>query len=481
MNNKLPVLFLSTLGLTNVCQLVIADTTPLSLFEEKKLTLEQQLGKQIFFDKNLSSPAGQSCASCHDIKASLTDPAQKLPVSIGAIAEHTGTRNAPSAAYSAFAPNFHFDIEEGLYIGGQFLDGRAINLKEQAKGPFLNPDEMNNADELSVINKIKESTYVNLFKQVFGEEILDDTEQAYDKLAEAIVAFENSPSFNRFTSKYDYYLAGRISLSALEQKGLELFEDENKGNCAACHISKTDDASQPLFTDFTYDNLGVPSNPELLAIKGIDFVDIGLGETVDSEENGKFKVPSLRNVAKTAPYMHNGVFADLKEVVDFYNTRDIDNKWAVAEVAENVNTDELGDLGLTDEEVEALVVFMRTLTDGYQFNDKPVYSVKRGSVDIPYVRAESVNHPDKFYSVRLKSTKSEGIYEIQQLDEILITDFSLIESMPFYNFTTGVLELPELLKIESAGQVSSFTAQLKNISTDSVKTTFELLYAKKLQ
>ena len=142
MNNKLPALFLSTLGLTNVCQLVIADTTPLSLFEEKKLTLEQQLGKQIFFDKNLSSPAGQSCASCHDIKVSLTDPAQKLPVSIGAVAEHTGTRNTPSAAYSAFSPNFHFDTEELLPEVIRYNQQVAVREKQLAKVNEMRVEEI---------------------------------------------------------------------------------------------------------------------------------------------------------------------------------------------------------------------------------------------------------------------------------------------------------------------------------------------------
>ncbi|MCK5355258.1 MAG: c-type cytochrome, partial [Methyloprofundus sp.] len=340
------------------------------------------------------SPAGQSCASCHDIKTSLTDSIQDSPVSLGAVSGRTGTRNAPSAAYSAFAPQFHFDEEEGLFIGGQFLDGRAKNLTEQAKAPFLNPDEMNNADEHSVIEKIKQATYVQLFKQVYGEQVLNNTTEAYDKMAQAIVAFENTSSFNRFSSKYDYFLAGRVNLSEQEQKGLELFEDENKGNCAACHISKTEDGSQPLFTDFTYDNLGTPANPDILAIKGTDFIDVGLGETVGSEENGKFKVPSLRNVAKTAPYMHNGVFSDLKDVVDFYNTRDVDNKWAAPEVTDNVNTDELGDLKLSAEEVDAIVVFLRTLTDGYQLENNPGFSLESGMIELPYVRAEGHGRAD---------------------------------------------------------------------------------------
>ncbi|BCG63086.1 MAG: cytochrome c peroxidase [Methyloprofundus sp.] len=472
--------FFSIVGLIGFSQNIVAETTLPSLVVAKQLTLEQQLGKQIFFDKNLSFPAGQSCASCHDSKVSFTDAIQNLPVSLGAVEGRTGSRNTPSAGYAAFAPQFHFDTEEELYIGGQFLDGRAVNLKEQAKAPFLNPDEMNNTDENSVIEKIKTANYADLFKQVFGVHIFNDTTDAYDKMAQAIVAYENTPSFNQFTSKYDYFLAGRVSLTELEQKGLELFEDETKGNCAACHISSTGDGSQPLFTDFTYDNLGTPANLEILALKGVDFVDLGLGETVGSEENGKFKVPSLRNVAKTAPYMHNGVFADLKEVVDFYNTRDVDAKWAAPEVAANVNADELGDLGLTDAEVEAIVAFMRTLTDGYQLQEQSAFSAELGVIELPYLRTEGANQPSKFYSVQLQQVE-QGLYVVSKFDEIVITNLSTLESMPYYSFDTGLLELTQISNFNGAKQAVSYVAQLQYLPTADGVLSFKLVYAKKLQ
>lgn len=465
-------LIFATLG-----QNLLADITPLNLLEEKKLTLEQQLGGKIFFDTNLSSPPGQSCASCHDLKTSLTDSIQNSPVSLGAVLGRTGTRNTPSAAYSAFSPEFHFDQEEGLFIGGQFLDGRAKNLKEQAKGPFLNPNEMNNTDEKSVIEKIKGANYVQLFKQVYGQQILSNPEEAYDKMAQAIVAFENTSSFNQFTSKYDYFLAGRINLSEQEKKGLELFEDENKGNCAACHISKTEDGSLPLFTDFTYDNLGVPSNPDILALKGDGFIDVGLGETVGSEENGKFKVPSLRNITKTAPYMHNGSFSELKEVVDFYNTRDIDDKWGSPEVSKNVNAEELGDLKLTNKEVTAIVAFLHTLTDGYQLKMNPIFSVESGTLELPYVRTESVNQPDKFYSAQLH-LNDKGFFELTHLHETPITDFSMLSSIPYYSVDTGILELPT---IEDSTQMGAYIGQLKYLPENNGKINFELSYSKNIK
>ena len=193
-------------------------------------------------------------------------------------------------------------------------------------------------------------------------------------MADAIEAYEKTPEVSPFSSKYDFWLRGEAELSEQELRGLALFEAEDKGNCVACHPNRpAEDGSPPLFTDFTYDNLGVPRNPENpfyrvsaeLNPGGFAFVDLGLGVTVDDPaENGKFRVPTLRNVAVTAPYMHNGAFKTLFQVVAFYNTRDVAG-WPDPEVAENVNDEELGDLGLTNPELEDLVAFLQTLTDGW--------------------------------------------------------------------------------------------------------------------
>jgi cytochrome c peroxidase len=294
-------------------------------------------------------------------------------VSRGVIPTLFGNRNSPTAAYMAFSPEFHFDATEGLYVGGQFWDGRAKNLVEQAKGPFLNPLEMNNADGAEVVGKVAASEYADLFELVFGSGSLDDVATAYTHVAEAIAAYEESSEVNRFTSKFDYVQAGRATFTAQEQRGLELFNAEDKGNCAACHVSTRVGSTPALFTDFTYDNLGVPRNPNnpFLALApehnpdGADFIDLGLGGALkDSAQNGKFKVPTLRNIALTAPYMHNGVLTTLREVVEFYNARDLGG-FPPPEVAENVNTDELGDLGLTEQEILDIVAFLETLTDGY--------------------------------------------------------------------------------------------------------------------
>ena len=178
--------------------------------------------------------------------------------------------------------------------------------------------------------------------------------------------------------------------------------------------------------------------------------------------------------------MHNGVFTDLKEVVDFYNTRDTDDKWATPEVAENVNTDELGDLELADEEVDAIVAFMQTLTDGYQLQEQATISVNNGVIELPYVRAESMTQADKFYAAQLSLTV-EGDFQVTQLDEISITDYSMLESMPYYSFASELLELPVLLNIDNTRQADSYIGQLKYLPTDDGTIRFNPLYTKKLQ
>jgi cytochrome c peroxidase len=351
-----------------------------------------QLGRSLFFDPSLSSPPGQSCATCHDANAAMADPDRRLPVSKGVLPGRAGNRNTPSARYAAFSPPFHFDQQEGLYVGGQFLDGRAATLEEQARGPFLNPLEMANPDQRSVVEKVRRTAYSAEFDRVFGQGALADTEQAYGRIAEALAAFERTPPFSPFSSKYDAWLAGKAKLTRQEMRGLRLFEAEEKGNCAACHISKPGPRGEPpLFTDFTYDNLGVPRNPDnpfyrlpaQLNPAGPLWIDRGLGAALKQHsEDGKFKVPTLRNVELTGPYMHNGYFKTLRGAVAFYNDRDSkplcsqnlvgeaaalkQECWPAPEVIANVNHDELGDLGLTEREIDDIVAFMKTLTDGWQ-------------------------------------------------------------------------------------------------------------------
>jgi cytochrome c peroxidase len=367
------------------------------------LTPIEQLGKDIFFDMNLSSNGKMSCATCHAPETGFVGPDSDInatsAVYPGAVFTRFGNRKPPTAAYGGYSPVFHYDEEQGLWIGGMFWDGRATGetlgdpLAEQAQGPFLNPLEMNMPNAELVCIRVALSDYAKLFEQVWGEGSLDFTnnvDRTYDYIAQSIAAYERSVEVNPFTSKYDYFLNGKAELSPQETKGLELFE--GKGKCSSCHISEPgSDNSAPLFTDFTYDNLGIPKNPENPFYSmpkkwnpdGQNWVDLGLGgflkkagypTDVYEPELGKFKVPTLRNVdlrPSTSPefvkaYGHNGYFKSLKEIVHFYNTRDKEGEdWPKPEYEDTMNTHELGNLGLSPDDEDAIVAFMKTLSDGY--------------------------------------------------------------------------------------------------------------------
>jgi cytochrome c peroxidase len=345
---------------------------------DSAFSIKERLGKLLFFEKSLSTPPGQSCSSCHAPEVAFADPETELPVSKGARPGIYGNRNDMTITYAAFVPPLHRNKEEGIWVGGLFWDGRANSLAEQAQGPPLNPLEMSNPDTLTIAGKLRALGYAGLFTEAYGADALRNPGIAFTNMADAIEAYEKTSEVSPFSSKYDYWLRGETELSKQELRGLKLFEAEDKGNCAACHPSSaSEDGSSPLFTDFTYDNLGVPRNPENpfyslppeLNPDGFAFVDFGLGKTVnDPAQNGKFRVPTLRNVAVTPPYLHNGVFKTLFNVVAFYNTRDV-AKWPAPEVAENVNKEELGELGLTNQELEDIVAFLRTLTDGWNESD----------------------------------------------------------------------------------------------------------------
>jgi cytochrome c peroxidase len=361
------------------------------------LTATQQLGKKLFFDNNLSTPPGQACAACHAPNTGFVGPDPNVNshggVYPGAVHTRFGNRKPPSAAYASFSPAFS---KEGGFEGGMFWDGRARDTIAQAKGPFLNPLEQNNPDARAVVGKVLGSAYADAFKQVFTQwtaqqksghaaspitfDLKSDAfvEDAFQVIAEAIADYEASPEVNRFSSKYDAYLAGKTQLTAQERLGLDLFE--GKANCAICHPSQPEDKTPALFTNFTYENLGLPKNPENpfytmpaeFNPDGAKWVDPGLGGQPGlAAQRGKMKVPTLRNVGMkpsegfVQAYGHNGVFKSLDQVVNFYNTRDLGG-WAPPEVPENVNTKDMGNLGLTPQEVAAVVAFLNTLTDGWK-------------------------------------------------------------------------------------------------------------------
>lgn len=378
-----------------------------------ELSPKEKLGKELFFDSKLSSPNNQSCAACHADSSGFTGAIaginSKGAVYPGAVRQRFGNRKPPTAAYAGDSPIFHYDAVEGLFIGGMFWDGRATGwvtgdpLADQAMGPYLNPVEQNLPSQAAACMIVAKSTYAPLYTQAFGMPInctvldSDGNLRDYKNFARAVAAFERSSEVSRLSSKFDAVMAMQAEFSPQETAGWELFN--GKAQCALCHPA-------PLFTDFSYDNLGVPKNPEnpfyrmdtvfvdgqAINPEGAAFIDPGLGgflaslpaawfsdqgleKAVAVEENyGKHKVPTLRNIDRrpgpgfSKAFMHNGVHKSLEEVVAFYNRRDamIASGMVVPEVMANINQDELGDLGLTPTEEADLVAFLKTLSDGYQ-------------------------------------------------------------------------------------------------------------------
>ncbi|MBK7405335.1 MAG: cytochrome-c peroxidase [Phycisphaerales bacterium] len=352
------------------------------------LSAKAKLGQQLFQTTALSNPKGQGCISCHDPHAGFADPDHALPTSGGAVDGLFGFRNAPTISYIIFCPpRVRFSAEDGGYVGGMFIDGRAPSLMSQAQQPFLNPFEMHNLDPATVVHEIAALPLARTFRLVYGPHALDpgNEDLAYEQMSEAIAEFQFSRQFNRFDSKYDYFLDGLAELTPAESRGLELFN--GKANCIPCHPSTVEGSLRappphPLFTDFGYDNIGAPKNwenpflymPRTINPDGPDFIDYGLANTIAlfdpehaQEEAGKFKTSTLRNIDLTAPYGHNGYFKTLKDIVHFYNTRDVPEAgWPPPEVPLNVNTEDFGNLGLTDQEEDDIVAFLKTLTDGYR-------------------------------------------------------------------------------------------------------------------
>lgn len=344
--------------------------------EAGSLTPTAQLGKIMYQDLDFSYNATQSCLTCHHHSSGFADPANRLDpytsvVSLGADGVSKGGRNAPSAAYAGYSPVLHWNASADGYVGGMFWDGRATGLvlgdplAEQALGPPLNPVEMNMADADAVVQVVRDSPYSSLFLQVFGVDALTDVPSAYNNIGRAIAAFERSDQVQKFTSRFD-----RNQLTAAEQRGAALVAL----NCIQCHsTTSAPDGTKALFTNYGYVNLGIPANPLLAG----NPIDRGLGGFLESDylsaepligdadfaaQYGKFKVPTLRNVARSAPYGHNGFFPTLREVVYFHNSRDV-AAWPVPEVEENMNTQDVGDMGLTSLEVNDVVAFLMSLTD----------------------------------------------------------------------------------------------------------------------
>jgi cytochrome c peroxidase len=400
------------------------------------LTATEALGRLIFFDTQLSINRNQSCATCHAPGVGWTGPDQAINVAgsvyAGSVHDRFGDRKPPSSAYSTQSPVLRNQQnnprKEAVFVGGHFWDGRATGERlgsaaaEQAQGPFLNPVEQALPSAACVVHRVCTGAYWALARAVFGTDACEigwaaepcapqaagsrlppadaaRVDKTYDAIARAIAAYEASAESDAFTSKFDYVARGRAKFTVQEQRGLRLFE--GKGKCGNCHVLTRAGRQGALFTDFTYDNLGLPRNPANPAYSTEPaFVDKGLGGFLGGRADyarhaeaamGKHKVPTLRNVDLrpdldfVKAYGHNGYFKSLKGIVHFYNTRDAkpacpprpDGRgyseaealaaacWPAPEVARNVNRSELGNLKLSAAEEDAIVAFMKTLSDGY--------------------------------------------------------------------------------------------------------------------
>jgi len=341
------------------------------------------LGRQLFFDNDLSLHRNQSCAGCHNPANAFTDQRDNgvdAAASLGSDGRSVGTRNAPSITYAALIPPFGAD-DTGAYAGGLFHDGRADDLARQAAEPFTNPIEMAMPDAAAVVRRVLEKPqYVTALAAHFGAAVLDDAAMTFRAVTEAIAAYERSPEFVAFDSRYDRYLRGEYRLTRDEEIGRMLFFSQVI-NCHSCHLVDARENRQgESFTSFRYHNIGVPPNERLRQVAGTDpdERDEGLFDNpgiADPSTVGKFRVPTLRNVAVTAPYMHNGVFRNLETAVRFYNRYTLNDRWSRAnpetgrpwedaEVPETVDVELLrAGQPMSEMQVRAVIAFLRALTD----------------------------------------------------------------------------------------------------------------------
>lgn len=345
---------------------------------------KEALGEALFFDVNLSQNRTQSCATCHDPAFGFVDPRETAAgraVSLGDDGVSLGDRNAPTAAYARFSPAFG-QLSDGRYRGGQFLDGREADLQGQAGGPPLSGVEMGMPNKAAVVDRLKENgAYVFAFETLFGEGIFEDSDQAYAAMTQSIAAFEKTPEFAPFDSKYDRFLRGEVELTNQEELGRVLFFSQQFTNCNICHqLNKSQMAPNETFSNYEFHNIGIPVNAAVRQANGLasDHVDLGLlanPQVDDPSQAGKFKVPTLRNVAVTGPYMRNGLFEDLRTAVVFYNKYNSKSEaaqinpetgepWGAPEVPETLSLEELQHgPALDDKRIDALVAFLKTPTD----------------------------------------------------------------------------------------------------------------------
>ena len=355
------------------------------------------LGKRVFFDPRLSEPQGKSCAACHDPGRAFAPTLKGEPLRIGVPAGsrpgHVAARNAPSLLYLRYLPQRYFfqddDASFPSPFGGFFADGRANTIAEQIRGPLFSPDEMGNPSPRALQRKVAGTDLGQALTKQFSADAVRDPERLVGALGKALEAYFQSDEMAPFTSRFDDFLRKRTPLSPAEMRGLALFRNPDKGNCASCHLI-VESSSRPersLFTDFGYDAIAVPRNPLLPANKDAKHFDVGLCQTARTlkwpepdQWCGYFRTAGLRNVAVRQTFMHNGVFRTLRDTVAFYATRSTaPAQWypgetrfddVPAKYQGNINVNAVpmnrrpgATPALMEDEIDDIVAFLRTLTD----------------------------------------------------------------------------------------------------------------------
>jgi len=384
---------------------VVAQSRGMSRAEVyAQVDLLAEFGRRLFFDPSLSASGRLSCASCHDPAHAYGPADERAVMPGGKDMRQSGLRAVPSLRYLQAAPAFteHFrdsDDEGDASVdngptGGLTWDGRVDRGRDQARLPLLSPLEMANDSPAAVVAAVRRSPHADLLRRAFGKRIFADPDRAFDGILQALEAYEQRyTEFYPYSSKYDAYLDGKVELTPSEMRGLALFNDPEKGNCAHCHQSaRSNDGAPPQFTDYGLAALGVPRNSAIAANADPSFYDLGLcgplrRDLADRGEYcGMFKSPSLRNVALRRAFFHNGVFRTLRQVLEFYVERDIHpEKWYPREAdgtvrkyddlppqyQANVNIEPPFDRHVADEprlsgeEIDDIIAFLQTLTDGY--------------------------------------------------------------------------------------------------------------------
>jgi cytochrome c peroxidase len=357
-----------------------------------------ELGRREFFDPSLSASGKLACATCHDPQYAYGPRPGKAIAMGGRHMELAGTRAVPSLRYlqqaPSFAEHYHFTDGDDGPAGGYTWDGRAETLRDQARLPLLAANEMANATPAAVAAKLRRAPYAGDFRRAFGRDIFERPGAAFEAALAALEAFEQVPEeFYPYTSKYDAFLRGDADLTEAESRGAALFRDPNKGNCASCHPAVMRDGHPPTFSDYDFMNAGVPRNPGIPANSDPRYYDLGLCGPARTDFVGQkqycglFRAPSLRNAAMRDAFFHNGVFHSLREVVRFYVERDLyPEKYYPRNADGSVHAfDDLpagspdnldrdpplnrkpGDSpALSEAEMDDLIAFMQTLTDGYK-------------------------------------------------------------------------------------------------------------------